>query len=55
MEAVYSAIVTPPYLQFVHRCNHVDTIVYNAGDGGVDLTVQSQKTKVTQVNLSGGL
>ena len=43
------------YLQFVHRCNHVDTIVYNVGDGGVDLTVQSQETKVTQVNLSGGL
>ena len=43
------------YLQFVHRCNHVDTIVYNVGDGGVDLTVQSQETKVTQVNLSGCL
>ena len=43
------------YLQFVHRSNHVDTIVYNVGDGGVDLAVQSQETKVTQVNLSGGL
>ena len=27
------------HLQFVDRCNHVDTIVYDVGDGRVDLTV----------------
>ena len=29
--------------------------MYDVGDGGVDLTVQSQQTQVTQVNFSGGL
>ena len=53
--SVMATLVLCPHLWFVDGCNHVDTIVYDVGDGGVDLTVQSQQTQVTQVNFSEGL
>ena len=55
MAAVLRVMVTLVlclHLQFVDRCNHVDTIVYDVGDGWVDLTVQGQHTQVTQVYFS---
>ena len=43
------------HLQLVDRSYNVDTIVDDVGDGGVDLTVECQQSKATQIKHSGSL
>ena len=43
------------HLQLVDGSYNIDAIVDNVGNGGMDLAVERQQSKATQIKFCGGL